>query len=89
MDILGKVFSKKKFRCSGCGACCRRVGHLNEEGQCNVYDSRPDICRVDVMYKKKWSKTMTREEAYNLEAKYCNQFVKADRLDEKYLIDIK
>jgi len=113
MDLLKKVLGKQDFPCSGCGACCRRVGmalkhskefkdqfpygskkdgsceKLNKEGQCSVYNSRPDICRVDVTYKKKWSKIMSRKEAYNLEAKVCNSFIKEDGLDEKFLIKIK
>jgi Fe-S-cluster containining protein len=50
-----------KFPCDGCGACCRSVGHLTMipstngvcdhlfSNQCSIYDTRPEICRVDHM----------------------------------------
>lgn len=57
------------FPCSGCGACCRRIGWMDAEdlethglkadesgactnllpdNSCSIYDTRPDICKVDV-----------------------------------------
>jgi Fe-S-cluster containining protein len=53
------------FDCSGCGACCRMVGalpamheydrgdgackHLTDSNTCAIYESRPSLCRVDLM----------------------------------------
>lgn len=50
------------FPCSGCGACCREVRGLlpaKADGSCvnlmpdmktcAIYDSRPDVCRVEKM----------------------------------------
>ncbi|WP_135458887.1 YkgJ family cysteine cluster protein [Vibrio echinoideorum] len=34
--------------------------HLNiENKQCNIYDTRPDICRVELQYRKHYSSTYT------------------------------
>lgn len=52
----------KPFNCDGCNGmacCCRSVAHISSlpstdgvchhlvNGRCSIYDSRPDICRVD------------------------------------------
>jgi len=37
---------------------------LGKDNTCKVYENRPDICRIDKMYEKEHSKTMTRKEAY-------------------------
>jgi len=53
------------FDCSKCGACCRVVGalpemsaydrgdgackHLTDDNRCAIYETRPLLCRVDVM----------------------------------------
>jgi Fe-S-cluster containining protein len=52
------------FACTGCGACCKvapRVhpewpkradgacAHLTQDNRCDIYESRPLICRVDAM----------------------------------------
>ena len=39
------------YPCQKCGTCCRAIGCDKLEGTlCTIYDSRPDICRVDVIY---------------------------------------
>ena len=55
-----------KFRCTNCGACCRRIGllpgfptktkpgtteceHLTRDNLCAIYETRPSLCRVDLM----------------------------------------
>lgn len=37
------------------GSCSK----LGSDGRCTIYDTRPDICRAQVMYDKHWSKTLT------------------------------
>ena len=59
---------KSVFKCNKCGACCRTVGlieeakfldrgdgtckYLDKNNLCMIYDFRPEICRVDKMYKR-------------------------------------
>ena len=43
------------FDCSKCGACCKVLGcacYDSETKLCLIYDTRPSICRVDVMAEK-------------------------------------
>ena len=49
--------------------------------KCEIYDDRPNICRVDKMFDLVYSKEFTQEEFYIGNAKVCNQ------LQEKYKID--
>lgn len=53
------------FDCTKCGACCKSLEghpltthldrgdgtckHLREDNTCRIYETRPDICRVDKM----------------------------------------
>lgn len=100
------------FNCSGCGACCKRIGPLkdkfkelnfpykvNEKGwcemldennKCKVYDNRPDICSVEKTFYSIFQKEgMTKKETYLQNTKLCNQYIREDKLDEKYLLDEK
>lgn len=93
-----------KFNCSGCGACCRRVGtypeftepvnpdgscsHLTTENQCSIYDKRPLICRVEEFYERHREELkMGKLEFYELNYTFCNQFIKEDNLDSKFIIN--
>ncbi len=40
---------------------------------CKIYDKRPDICRVDEMFKKVFYKFMSKEEYLNLNASSCKK----------------
>jgi Fe-S-cluster containining protein len=42
------------FKCERCGACCRslKCKYLLMGNYCTIYDTRPDVCRVDVMTKR-------------------------------------
>ena len=51
-----------------------------EKNLCTIYDKRPDFCRVDEFYEKKFSDIMTREEFYRLNKKICLQ-LQADKKD--------
>ncbi len=81
-----------KFKCSQCGACCMVAGltgmvpdrgdgscvHLNDDNQCNIYETRPSFCRV----KDKGI------EHYKLNTLVCHELIDLLNLDEKYKIDI-
>ena len=84
------------FPCTSCGACCRRVylvdvsmakenGHcinLNDDNTCNIYDTRPEICRINF---NKHKKTFSSEKAYFEATEYfCKSFIDLDGMDKKY-----
>ncbi len=75
-----------KFPCTKCGECCRHISLIPELSEfddgtgacvhlknnlCEIYDARPDICRVDVMYEKLFKSSFTREEFYELNLQSC------------------
>ena len=55
------------FKCDKCGLCCRLAGgiaalaafdrgdgvciHLTDGNTCDIYDSRPEICNVERMFR--------------------------------------
>ena len=56
--------------------------------QCEIYDDRPDICRVDKMYKKEYSHVYTKEAFYIENAKVCNTLQEQYKVDSKYRVTI-
>lgn len=98
-----------EFKCSGCGACCRRLGllksklkelnfpytvdekgccsMLDENNQCKVYNTRPEMCRIEPMFKHFANTDMTKNEYYMKTTQLCNKFIKEDKMDEKYLLN--
>ena len=64
--------------CNKCGLCCQvanpftgigRCPKLTDDNKCSIYDTRPDICRVDVMAKKRG---IPKFEAYAANIKACS-----------------
>lgn len=93
-----------EFQCSKCGACCRRAGqlglmpkredgaciHLAEDNTCKIYDTRPKVCRVNEMAEINRSAfRMTKTEYFKMSNGICNQWIKEDGMDKKYLINIE
>jgi len=68
----------------GDGAC----GNLNENNQCSIYETRPDICRVDKMYEIR-NPTISRKEYYVENTKTCHKLIDKFKLDESYKIELK
>lgn len=79
--------TKKEFKCTKCGCCCKNVAsyepasfldrgdgtckYFNEsERLCSIYEFRPDICRVDKMYKL-YKDKMSWEEYLDLNYESC------------------
>lgn len=76
-----------KFNCDCCGICCKNIGnipqlkfydngsgqciHLTKDNKCSIYDKRPEICNVSIMYKKYYSNSFTKIEFYELNYKIC------------------
>lgn len=67
------------------GACI----YLDENNQCKIYETRPELCRVDKMYERyKDTLDMTKTEYYQFSNGFCNEMIKEDGLSDSYLIDI-
>lgn len=79
--------SSRKFNCSQCGECCRHINMIPElkifdkgngecihlkDNKCNIYENRPDVCQVDVMYEKVYFRLFTKEEFYKENEAVCN-----------------
>lgn len=75
------------FECSKCGLCCKSLkkqqsilGFLDrgdgvcmylKDNLCSIYENRPDVCRVDVMYERYFKDQMSKEEFYQLNYESC------------------
>ena len=79
------------FDCSMCGECCRHINLIPELAEfddgtgvciylqgnlCSIYENRPDICNVDVMYEKKFKTEYTKEEFYKINREACKEIMK-------------
>ena len=63
------------------GSCIHLV-----DNKCSIYDSRPDICRVDKMMYN--DKGLSRKEYYIESTKACHQIIDLMGMDKSYKIDI-
>lgn len=78
------------FPCFQCGECCRHINLIPQLAQfdrgdgicihlagnlCDIYEERPEICRVDVMYKKYYSKKYSRKAFYQLNIDICRKIL--------------
>lgn len=79
----------KKFNCDCCGLCCRHINrsnllknfdrgdgvckYLGENNLCKIYENRPDICNVEVGYKKYFADMYTEEEFLKLNYEACKK----------------
>ena len=76
------------FSCTKCGECCRHIDKVPQlaafdigngvcrylkDNLCTIYNVRPEICRVDFMYDKYFSKHLSKEEYYALNEKACRE----------------
>ena len=93
---------KRSFKCEKCGACCRTVGlieeakfldrgdgvckYLDKNNLCMIYEFRPEICRVDKMYKR-YKNKMTWDEYLELSYESCDKLRKYEK-DKKIKEDI-
>lgn len=55
---------------------------------CDIYEDRPDICRVDKMFEIKYNKYFTKEEFYVENAKVCNKIQDQYQIDKIFRIKI-
>ena len=68
------------------GACCKHIAgeptmtdydrgdgvciHLNKDNSCDIYDSRPNICRSEKVYEQ-FKHQMTKDQYYNATINAC------------------
>jgi len=90
------------FPCSGCGLCCKNIStiqalkdfdtgdgvclHLNNEGQCDIYEMRPEVCRVSEMYEKYYKDHYSRNSFYEMNAIICNDLQQKNKFDTKFRV---
>jgi Fe-S-cluster containining protein len=55
---------------------------------CMIYESRPDICKVDKMFNIKYNNEFSKKEFYKLNAKVCNDIQEKYHLNISYRIKI-
>ncbi len=65
---------------------CKYFDVLNNE--CQIYETRPDICRIDKMFGLEYKKYFTKEAFYIENAKVCNSLQKKYGLDKSFKINI-
>lgn len=64
-----------KFNCQKCGACCRSIkcDKLNKDNTCSIYETRPEICKVENMYEfRKDIMKVSKEEYFLLTSQMCD-----------------
>ena len=70
------------------GACI----HLTSDMKCSIYDTRPDICRIDKMYEINSGSIdgieMSRKEFYKLNTMACHRMIDEEGMDERWKIKI-
>lgn len=79
---------KTTFPCNQCGECCRHIDQIPQlatfdlgngicrylQGNlCSIYEIRPEICRVDIMYERYFKMLYTREEFYQMNIRGCQK----------------
>lgn len=94
MTLTDNKMENDFFNCTKCGECCRHIDLIPELSEfdsgsgicihlknnlCDIYDSRPDICNVDVMYEKQFRKYYSKNEFYKLNEQVC-RYLSSDAL---------
>jgi len=82
---ISDVFELKEFDLGN--GVCKYFDFATKS--CLIYNKRPDICRVDKMYEKEYSKFYTKEKFYIGNAKVCNFLQEKYGMDISYRVKIK
>lgn len=65
---------------------CKYLNLISNE--CEIYDKRPDICKVDKMFQLEYKKYFTKEVFYIENAKVCNSLQEKYKIDKSFRINI-
>ena len=68
---FGEMFGVPVREGGGCG-------HLNEKLECDIYESRPLVCRVDELHEKVFFKDYSLEKWHDLQAAACKELQDED-----------
>lgn len=85
-----KMIFPGRFKCTGCGECCRHISkilpdfdlgdgvccHLDPSGKCDIYETRPLICRVEDFWEKCLRGKISKEDWYETNYKSCDDLKK-------------
>lgn len=89
-----------KFPCTACGICCKigprhvpgwplrddgACAHLQSDNTCAIYETRPDVCRVDVMQRRS---PLSLSDYHRLTAALCNEYQDAAGVDPKFRVQL-
>jgi len=75
----------------GDGACT----YLTEDNLCSIYETRPELCNMQKMWQKRnqeldlESRGINKKEYFKINSGVCNDMMKEECIDKKYLIDLK
>ncbi|RLA79444.1 MAG: YkgJ family cysteine cluster protein [Epsilonproteobacteria bacterium] len=58
------------------------------DNSCKIYESRPDICRIEKMFDIKYNKYFTKNKYYIENAKVCNELQEKYKLDNSFRVNI-
>ena len=81
---ISKVEELKSFDLGN--GICKHFNSLKNE--CNIYDERPDICKVEKMFEIEYKKYFTKNEFYIENAKVCNALQKQYGLNKNFNVII-
>ena len=92
------------FPCTQCGQCCKSISniealrdydtgngtcrHYNKEKGCDIYQTRPMVCRIDEGYTTYFSKMISLENYYQENLKVCNQLQITNGIDKKFRVKL-
>lgn len=65
---------------------CKYFNNITKS--CAVYESRPDICKIDKMYELKFHTLFTKNEFYKLNAYACNEMQKNNNIEKIFRVEI-
>lgn len=60
---------------------------LNNQGQCSVYDNRPDLCNIETI-RKRYFADLTEPEYFAISAANCNNMIEGAGLDKSFIVKI-
>ena len=81
---ISNIAELKHFDLGG-GVCQHLNIHTNN---CEIYEHRPDICKVDRMFETKYFKQFSKEEFYIVNAESCNSLQEKFKINTKYKMKI-
>ena len=58
------------------------------DSKCNIYETRPNICKVEKMFDLEYHKYFSKNEFYILNAKVCNELQEKYNMNNTYKIII-